>query len=609
MRYTPREPRTPSVSRYLLAAILIVITLLVSSQSLRAQTKRWGANGVTVSTNGKAWASLGLETTNMQKNGNMTTDRATGGSVIVWTQYDSISEIAWLQAQGLDANGTLRWPTQGVDVAPAFHENGMRQLYSQVVADNAGGAYVSWFQTTPYGLVDEWFQRVQHLTADGRREWGDSGITMTPAGYVMSSAIPNMWGGSPRLEPDGAGGVFVLNYAFPANGDSSLGTLFLSRWKSQGGSPARVWNPIAVFTGSPAEPFNLAMTIALAADGAGGAYAAFQTTPGGQWADRIARIGFGGILVWDTVIFRDKLIQSILPLCLYADSTGAFFEAPRVKDTVSMGAWITRMSSDGGISWRSTVPTPVPIAYAVPDSKGGLFVQVATRYGGGGPDDYEVLQVDLVMQHVNRVGETTFPVTGSTPGVDLGLMSGPFRCSLAADAVGDLLCAWPDTFNVLHMQRFDGNTGVPVWGQAAKDLASDAATAVLEPASGGDVLVAWATSNPGSTGGVRAQRMTDSIATSVDDATVFAPASLAIEQLTPSPAAERATLTLQGAANLIDVRIVDMIGRPVATIARGPFASGICTIPIDTQSLQPGPYVVVAHAVGHAVAKLFMVAH
>jgi hypothetical protein len=122
-----------------------------------------------------------------------------GGVIVAWRDYRSGVEDVY--AQHLLASGEVDpgWPANGVAVCTAAN----RQESIVIVPDGDGGAFVAWDDER----LGEYTERVyvQHVLASGvvDPDWPVDGRSPAPA-------VNQQLG--PRLQPDGAGGVFVTWY-------------------------------------------------------------------------------------------------------------------------------------------------------------------------------------------------------------------------------------------------------------------------------------------------------------------------------------------------------------------------------------------------------------
>jgi hypothetical protein len=96
-----------------------------------------------------------------------------GGAILLWDDQRAIQNQVF--AQRLDANGSLKWPVNGVAVAPNFTEISSYDA----VADSAGGLLLCYFmRTNPlYGM--EIF--AQHISENGTVLWGATGKDLSNA--------------------------------------------------------------------------------------------------------------------------------------------------------------------------------------------------------------------------------------------------------------------------------------------------------------------------------------------------------------------------------------------------------------------------------------------
>jgi hypothetical protein len=136
-----------------------------------------------------------------------------GGELIAWD--DSRTDINDVYVQAIDASGNRLWGTGGRAVCTATN----RQIVDALLPDNAGGAYVIWYDKRTghnelYG---------QHLDSSGNALWTANGLLLVPLHSLPLSI------GSPLA--DGAGGFYLAWH------DKILDTsydVYVSRFSSSG---------------------------------------------------------------------------------------------------------------------------------------------------------------------------------------------------------------------------------------------------------------------------------------------------------------------------------------------------------------------------------------
>lgn len=207
-----------------------------------------------------------------------------GGALIAWQDLLLDGADADVRATRVDSTGALPagWPAANVPLclAPEM-QHGVR-----MISDGATGAFVVWSQNaSPYGDPPI---RGQHLLGDGSLPW-NAADGRELVGVANMTAYQD-------LVPDGAGG-FLLAWQ-RGSGDGNDTQLLMQRFDAAG---EPLWNQ-----GNPLYLCNAPQTqtqVALAADGDGGAFAAWTDLRDGFWTQgdarvRMQQVASDGSLLW-----------------------------------------------------------------------------------------------------------------------------------------------------------------------------------------------------------------------------------------------------------------------------------------------------------------------
>ncbi len=233
----------------------------------------------------------------------------TGGAVLTWVDRaqwpDDRDDPAYYDpkpfySQRVSANGDLLWKD-------TFVGNGGAMLYGDdfpaVIADGTGGAIFAWnnYKTYYKALHDDFF-RVQKLSPDGARLWGDEGKTLVSsspyrplteeeiaAGIkgTIGRSFPN-YTGTHDIASAGDGGVFVV---WEEDYNSQGGNAIYAQRLNGDGNP--VWNDRLTVPGAPY------VSGSLRSDGSGGAFFAGPS----YWQ----HVGGNGELLEKTGYFPDSV--------------------------------------------------------------------------------------------------------------------------------------------------------------------------------------------------------------------------------------------------------------------------------------------------------------
>lgn len=142
---------------------------------------QWEANGISVS---KAVYS--------QLNPRLVQDGA-GGVIVAWQDFRSNSNFD-VYAQRVNGVGAVLWAVDGVAISAAIGSQDMPQL----VADEAGGAFIAWQDKR--GITD-YDIYAQHLDKAGIVQWTADGVAMSTVVYDQLA---------PQLVLNGGGGAIIV---------------------------------------------------------------------------------------------------------------------------------------------------------------------------------------------------------------------------------------------------------------------------------------------------------------------------------------------------------------------------------------------------------------
>jgi Secretion system C-terminal sorting domain len=131
-----------------------------------------------------------------------------GGSIIVWEDYrnDATLTKADIYAQRLDANGNIKWQSNGITVCNDIaHQNGMT-----LVSDGAGGALIAWQDRR--GLKRNIY--AQRIDSSGNALWAANGVGVT---------LRNADQQKPRIINNGNNGAVIVWMDSSATGEDIFG--------------------------------------------------------------------------------------------------------------------------------------------------------------------------------------------------------------------------------------------------------------------------------------------------------------------------------------------------------------------------------------------------
>lgn len=178
----------------------------------------------------------------------------TGGVIVAWKE-------AGVRAQRVSRDGRLLWGPRALAVCPSPGD----QADPSLVADGEGGAFVAWEDlrdsTGGYRIFG------QHLSAQGKRLWGDEGrrLTRGPTPHEQFQEIVS----------DGEGGLVLV---WQAGASATVFDVFAQRISGTGEPVWAADAPVAQAQGAQQWP-------AAALDGSGGFWVTWVDTRSGTGAD------------------------------------------------------------------------------------------------------------------------------------------------------------------------------------------------------------------------------------------------------------------------------------------------------------------------------------
>jgi hypothetical protein len=285
-----------------------------------------------------------------------------GGAIVAWADWRAANSD--LFAQRLNAAGQPMWQTDGTPLCTAPYS----QILPVIVADNAGGAIVTWMDRRGGTFADIYAQRIDST----------GGVLWSVNGNVVTSAYNDQE--YEGVCTDGAGGVIVT---WQDRRNSASADVYAQRMSADG-SPLWTPNGVPICTAA-GEQENLFIT----EDHEGGAIIAWDEQRGSTGFDVYAeKINSLGTLLWMpdgvsvTVATGDQTFPRV-----FADSSGSV-----------VIAWFDTRGGDGDIYAQHEYPDGMlPIRL-------GSFL--CTDWGGG--------SVRIAWETLSEIGTYGFNVQRST---------------------------------------------------------------------------------------------------------------------------------------------------------------------------------------------------
>ena len=376
-----------------------------------------------------------------------------GGAIVTW--YDTRSGGDDLYAQRISAGGAVQWTADGVALCTATGD----QEAPTIVADGAGGAIVTWDDERSGGGNDDIY--AQRISAGGTVQWTTNGV-------ALCTATGDQW--YPTIVSDGAGGAVVTwadfrsgNWDIYARRISADGTV---QWTADG---------VALCTATGGQYYPT-----IVADGASGAIVTWfdRRSSNGNEDIYAQRISAGGTVQWiaDGVALCTATASQQYPTILSDGASGAIVSW---NDSRS-GSWdiyAQRISADGTIQWT---PNGVALCTATgiqaystiaPDGAGGAIVAFADSRSGS---------EDIYAQRISAGGTVQWTADGVALCTAAGDQQGPL---LVSDGTHGAILIWVDhrygtwASSDLYAQRVQANGQlggtVDVSGEASLAFALD----------------------------------------------------------------------------------------------------------------------------------------
>lgn len=114
-----------------------------------------------------------------------------GGAIIVWEDLRN-GLVFDIYAQRINSSGIAQWATDGVPICTSVGP----QRLSTIVADGAGGAFITWLDTQAGHKV-----YAQRVNSNGIVQWTSNGVPLCPGSTNQKE---------PQIIADGSGGAIVM---------------------------------------------------------------------------------------------------------------------------------------------------------------------------------------------------------------------------------------------------------------------------------------------------------------------------------------------------------------------------------------------------------------
>mgnify|MGYP003346557592 CR=1 FL=1 len=426
-----------------------------------------------------AWSTDGGPVTTSPQNQNqpVVAGDALGGAFMAWVDGRSgfntdIYGVRW-NAAGVTQAG---WTSGGSNVTAIT----CAKYNPVMIPDGAGGALLAWEDNRCTGYTNIYARRVS-ATGVAAGGWPDNGIRLVATTTNQTT---------PLIASDGAGGAFITWREAVNNGDILLQHLtatgaLASGWTSAG---------VVLATGSASQSPG-----AIAPDGAGGVFVAWQEGPSGNTDVRLQHLtatgtrvpGFvdGGNGVCNAV--GDQTVNSMV-----ADGAGGVLLAWTDRRGADDDVAVQRVNGDGSLA------TGFPIDGRVLCNASGQQTRIRLQSDGASGafvvwEDRRTLGADLYGTHLLADGTIAsgFAPNGNVVASATNDQTNPAVCS---DGSGGAFVVWEDQRNGnvdVYATRLTADGTLPEgWtpnGTLVCGAAQDQTSPQIAAAAGGTAFVVW----------------------------------------------------------------------------------------------------------------------
>jgi hypothetical protein len=334
-----------------------------------------------------------------------------GGAIIVWQDGRSAS-YSDIYAQRISATGAALWTFDGVPVCTAVYD----QTNPTIVADGAGGAFITWEDIR---TLDDHDPYIQHVDSTGAFRWTVNGVQL----------CANFWDQlGPRVVPDGTGGAIVVWIDGRANPYTDI----YAQRVNAAGVPQWTTDGVAVCTALENQTKPMMIS-----DGAGGAIIVWTDRRNGFDADIYAqRLSAAGVPLWTAngVPVCTAAGDQLAPTITSDGAGGAILTWYDTRNGSAADIYAQRLNASGVAQWRSngvalsSAPGYQTYPTIVGDGVGGAIVTWEDSRNGNTDVYAQNVHADGTLGgSVLAVGQPPAPVRLAVEGVWPNPSSGDFE--------------------------------------------------------------------------------------------------------------------------------------------------------------------------------------
>ena len=498
-----------------------------------------------------------------------------GGAYVVWSD-------SWhVFIQRVSSDGRQLWRHGGL----VLTENGE---YPTVVSNGDSGVFVAWESHDLLGEV-----MVQRLNLDGEILWKENGEPVSIFRYL---------GGRADIAPDGNGGIFVA-WMQVISLNPEISTLCLQKFDARG---RRLWGDSALVllpqVDSARHPSFISIVSSKPADGF---YAVWNThwgeSPRDSTQTYIQRIDGNGNLLWrhEGIALSDASAPGLgWAPSIVTDGAGGAFAAWCIGERSCMqhidSSGQRLLGMNGMIFGRRAVSERS--GALIPDTQGGAFIVTGSFESPYHPR----------LQHVDKLGQTRF--NEDAAGISIPSAE-TWESILCLDGAGGvfILSKRPselsNEFLSLAFQSVD-STGRSIFGdnnwiEIVNTVASEYGRMNLVATAPGEAMVVWEDGRYTPTTSARgiyiAKIGAHGVVSPVHPPQQIIRSSISLSSPFPNPASESWMIScILGTGKNVRISLADIRGCEIKCLFEGVRPSGEFTLPIVTEYLPAGIYVVIA---------------
>ena len=389
-----------------------------------------------------------------------------GGAIIVWT--DKRGGNPDIYAQRLDANGLIRWATDGITICAAADY----QYLPTIVSDGNGGVIIAWVDNRYGNNYDIYAQRVD---VNGIIQWLADGVAISTAANYQAY---------PTIVSDGSGGAIIIwqdrrsgvNYDIYAQHIGSDGA---AQWTADG---------VVICTAVGPQEFPIAIS-----DGSGGALITWIDKRSGNYDIYAQLINSNGEVQWTVngIAICAALWEQSFP-SLTSDGSGGAIIAWEDYRTSPHVIYAQNINASGVVQWSTDGVTISALAYSqdsptiMNDGNGGAIISWQVNSSG---NDY-----DIYVQRIDANGLVQWTVNGVAICTAGHHQQDP---TIISDGNDGAIITWEDQRSGInydiYAQRIDAN-GVVQWvtdGVAISTATYDQIYPKLASDGSGGAIITW----------------------------------------------------------------------------------------------------------------------